>query len=141
MQRDTHHSSPGVLLERDFLKPLGLTQKQLADHMGCDVKVINRIVNGRCAVTADMAVRLGAALGTGAAFWLDAQNAIDIARAMANGVSLPLRIGIAPPQPPSIRAQVSDSARAAPVTSAASAPRAATPEAPTKPSEANWRFW
>ena len=36
----------------EFLLPLGVTQKQLADHLGCDVKVINRIVNGRTSVSA-----------------------------------------------------------------------------------------
>ena len=45
-----HH--PGEILREEFLVPLGLTQKELADHLGCDVKVINRIVNGRTSVTA-----------------------------------------------------------------------------------------
>src|SRR5438034_1262145 len=53
-------TSPGEILREEFLKPLGLTQKELADHLGCDVKVINRIVNDRSAVTAEMAVRLAA---------------------------------------------------------------------------------
>jgi addiction module HigA family antidote len=55
-----------------------MTQKQLADHLGCDVKVIHRIVNGRSAVTASMALRLGAALGTSPGFWLNAQKAVDL---------------------------------------------------------------
>jgi addiction module HigA family antidote len=38
-------TTPGEILKEEFLKPLGLTQKQLADHIGCDVKVVNRIVN------------------------------------------------------------------------------------------------
>ena len=33
---------PGEILDEEFLKPLNITQKQLADHLGCDVKVINR---------------------------------------------------------------------------------------------------
>jgi len=37
------------------LIPLGMTQRQLADHLACDVKVVNRIVNGRTSVTAEMA--------------------------------------------------------------------------------------
>jgi len=68
-------------LHEEFLKPLGLTQKQIADHLGCDVKVINRIVNGRTAVTAEMALKLGATFGTSAEFWLNAQKAVDIYRA------------------------------------------------------------
>jgi|GEM_PF-4960226 len=44
-----------------YLEPLGLTQKAIANHLGCDIKVINRIVNGR---TADMALKLAAASGS-----------------------------------------------------------------------------
>ena len=68
---------------------LGLTQKELGDHIGCDLKVINRIVNGRSAVTAEMAVRLGAALGTTAEFWLNAQQAVDLYQVSARVKSLP----------------------------------------------------
>ena len=35
-------TSPGEILNEEFLKPLDLTQKALADHISCDVKVINR---------------------------------------------------------------------------------------------------
>ncbi len=72
---------PGEILAEEFLKPLNLTQKQLADHLGCDVKVINRIVNNRTSITAEMAVKLGFALGTSPEFWLNAQQAVDIYRA------------------------------------------------------------
>ena len=71
-------TTPGEILNEEFLKPMGMTQKQLADHLSCDVKVINRIVNGRCSVTAEMAIRLSAAFGTTAEFWLNAQQAVDI---------------------------------------------------------------
>ena len=74
-------TSPGEILLEEFLKPLGLTQKELADHVGCDVKVVNRIVNGRSSVTAEMSVRLAAALDTTPEFWLTAQQAVDLYRA------------------------------------------------------------
>jgi addiction module HigA family antidote len=44
-------TTPGEILSEEFLKPLGMTQQGLADHIGCDVKVVNRIVNGRTSVT------------------------------------------------------------------------------------------
>jgi antitoxin HigA-1 len=69
---------PGEILREEFLLPLGLTQRALADHLDCDLKVINRIVNNRCAVSAEMALRLGAALGTSPQFWLNAQQAVDL---------------------------------------------------------------
>jgi addiction module HigA family antidote len=82
-------TSPGEILQEEFLDPLGLTQKQLADHLGCDVKVINRIVNGRSAVTAPMAWKLGAAFQTSPEFWLNAQRAVDLYRASQEVGHLP----------------------------------------------------
>jgi addiction module HigA family antidote len=72
---------PGEILREEFLVPLGLTQKELADHLGCDVKVVNRIVNGRTSVTAAMALKLGATFRTTPEFWLNAQKAVDLYRA------------------------------------------------------------
>ena len=74
-------TTPGEILNEEFLKPMKLTQKQLADHLGCDVKVINRIINGRTSVTAEMAIRMAAAFGTSVEFWLNAQQAVDIYKA------------------------------------------------------------
>ena len=82
-------TSPGEILREEFLKALGLTQKDLADHIGCDVKVINRLVNGRCSVTAEMAVRLAAALGTTPEFWLNAQQAVELYRVSGRLKALP----------------------------------------------------
>ena len=82
-------TSPGEILREEFLLPLGMTQKQLADHLGCDVKVVNRIVNGRTSVSAGMALKLGAAFRTAPKFWLNAQKAVDIYCASRAGVELP----------------------------------------------------
>jgi addiction module HigA family antidote len=71
-------TGPGEILHEEFLRPLGMTQAELAKHLGCDVKVVNRIVNGRSAVTAEMAIRLGAAFRMTPEFWLNAQQAVDI---------------------------------------------------------------
>lgn len=85
-------TSPGEILREEFLKPLGLTQKRLAEHVNCDVKVINRIVNGRSAVTAEMAVRLGAAFGISAEFWLNSQRAVDLYRVSKRLKVLPVNL-------------------------------------------------
>jgi addiction module HigA family antidote len=74
-------TTPGEILSEEFLKPLGMTQAALAEHLGCDVKVINRIVNGRTSVTAEMAIRLGSAFQMSPEFWLNAQQAVDIYQA------------------------------------------------------------
>jgi addiction module HigA family antidote len=82
-------TSPGEILRYEFLVPLGMTQKQLADHLGCDLKVINRVVNGRTAVTAEMAIKLGATFRTTPEFWLNAQKAVDLHRASNRLTRLP----------------------------------------------------
>ncbi|MCG6928813.1 MAG: HigA family addiction module antidote protein [Acidobacteria bacterium] len=87
--RGREPTTPGEILREEFLAPLGMTQRQLADHLGCDVKVVNRIVNGRAAVSTDMALKLGAAFRTTPDFWLNAQKAVDLYRASKEGLALP----------------------------------------------------
>jgi addiction module HigA family antidote len=78
MRRLRKPTSPGEILREEYLIPLGMTQKQLANHLGCDVKVVNRLVNGRTSVTAEMALKLGATFRTTPGFWLNAQKAVDL---------------------------------------------------------------
>ena len=82
-------TTPGEILHQEYLAPLGLTQRALADHIGCDIKVINRIVNGHTSVTASMALKLAASLGTTPEFWLNAQEAVDLWRAEESIGELP----------------------------------------------------
>ena len=82
-------TTPGEILRKEFLEPFAMTQQQLAEHLSCDVKVINRIVNGRSSLTAEMALKLGAAFRTTAEFWLNAQRAVDLHRAGTRLRSLP----------------------------------------------------
>lgn len=82
-------TGPGEILQEEFLAPLKMTQKQLADYIGCDVKVINRIVNERSAVTASIALKLAAAFNTSPDFWLNAQKAIDVYQASKEVKKLP----------------------------------------------------
>jgi len=89
MKRRREPTTPGEILRDEFLVPLGMTQKGLADHIGCDVKVINRIVNGRTSVSAEMALRLGATFRTSPEFWLNAQKAVDLFRAGNRVLNLP----------------------------------------------------
>jgi addiction module HigA family antidote len=71
-------TSPGEILREDFLVPMGLTQKQLAERIGCDRKVINRIVNGRMAIPVPIARKLATVFNTTPDFWINAQRAVDL---------------------------------------------------------------
>jgi addiction module HigA family antidote len=89
-------TSPGEILQEEFLVPLKMTQQQLANHIGCDVKVINRIVNGRSALTATMAIKLGAAFKTSPEFWLNSQKAVDLFVASKHLKKLPRPLNVGP---------------------------------------------
>ena len=71
-------TSPGEILKEEFLLPLGLTQKIVADHIEVDIKVINRLVNGKTTISPELALKLAAAFDTTPEFWLNAQLAVDL---------------------------------------------------------------
>jgi addiction module HigA family antidote len=81
------------MLLKEFLEPLGLTQKQFAGHLGWTYARLNEIVNGRRDVSADSALAFGEALGTGPEFWLNLQRDWDLWHAMRSHEQVPrLRI-------------------------------------------------
>lgn len=87
--RSRKPTSPGEILREEYLLPLGLAQRELADHIGCDIKVINRIVNEKAAVSVQVAMKLAAALKTTPEFWLNAQRAMDLFKAESEIGTLP----------------------------------------------------
>jgi len=70
---------PGEVLEEEFLKPLEFTHSQFAQHIGVATLVVNQIVRGQRAVTPELAWRFAQAFGTTPEFWMNLQNAHDLA--------------------------------------------------------------
>ena len=70
-----------MLLE-EFLKPLGISQVDLASRIRVSYPRINEIINGRRGVTPDTALRLAKLFGTTAEFWLNGQRNWDLWHAM-----------------------------------------------------------
>lgn len=68
-----------MLLE-EFLKPLSMTQAELAERIGVSYVRLNEIVNGRRGLSAVEGLRLAKALGTSPEFWLNGQLASDLYR-------------------------------------------------------------
>jgi len=66
-----------MLLE-EYLKPAGTSQTMLAEQMGVTVQTINAIINGRRAITAEMAIKLSKALNTAPQFWMNLQTNYDL---------------------------------------------------------------
>jgi len=71
--------SPGEMLEKEFLKPLGLSKYRLAKDIGVPAQRIGEIVAGRRAVTADTDLRLCRYFGLSDGWWLRGQVAYDTA--------------------------------------------------------------
>ena len=72
---------PGEVLAEE-LEARSMTQKQLADTMGRPLQVINGIIRGRKALTAETALGLEAALRIDAEVWMNLQKTyeLDLAR-------------------------------------------------------------
>ena len=71
---------PGEILLKEFLKPLGVSQKELAGHIRVPLQRVNEIVRGRRGVSSETAWLLAGALGTTAEFWMNLQAQHDLAR-------------------------------------------------------------
>jgi addiction module HigA family antidote len=71
-------SHPGVLLREVILPALHLNVKDAATHLGVSRQTLHSILAAKCAVTPEMAVRLGKLCGDGAGIWLRMQQAHDL---------------------------------------------------------------
>jgi addiction module HigA family antidote len=69
---------PGIILLKEFIEPLGLTQKALANHVGIPIQRVNEIVRGKRGVSPDTAWLLSEAFNTSAEFWLNLQATHDL---------------------------------------------------------------
>jgi len=69
---------PGIILLKEFLEPLGLSQKAIAVHVGIPVQRINQIVRGKRGISPDTAWLLSEAFNTSPEFWLNLQATYDL---------------------------------------------------------------
>ncbi len=69
---------PGKILLKEYLEPMGLTQKELADHLGIPIQRVNEIIRGKRGVSSDTAWLLSKALNTSPEFWLNLQSLHDL---------------------------------------------------------------
>ncbi len=69
---------PGEMLLEEFLKPMGLSQRELAEAIAVPYQRINEIVNGRRGITPSTALRLSQFFGTTSGFWINLQARWDL---------------------------------------------------------------
>jgi addiction module HigA family antidote len=69
---------PGEMLLEEFLTPMGISQKDLADSIEVPYQRINEIVNGRRGITPSTALRLAKFFDMSADFWMNLQLRWDL---------------------------------------------------------------
>lgn len=69
---------PGEILLEDFMKPMGISARQLAADIDVPPSRISEIVHGQRPVTVDTAVRLGLFFSMEARFWINLQTEYDL---------------------------------------------------------------
>ena len=74
---------PGEMLLEEFLIPMGITQRQLADAIHVPYQRINDLVNTRRGMTPSTALRLARFFGNSPDFWMNLQLRFDLYLAQA----------------------------------------------------------
>lgn len=71
---------PGEILLEEFLRPLGVSQYELAKTVGVSPRRINEIVHGKRSISPDTALRLSRAFDMSPTFWMNLQERFDLER-------------------------------------------------------------
>lgn len=71
-------TSPGEILQKEFLDPLKMTQTQLAAKMGVPLQRVNLLINERRAITPETAILLARCFDTTPHFWMNLQVNYDL---------------------------------------------------------------
>ena len=100
MNRMFNPPHPGLTLKNDVLPALGLSVTQAAQQLGVSRVELSRVLNGRAAISPEMALRieawLGVARGGEARLWLAEQSAYDVWQAAQKFKAAPMHVQLAP---------------------------------------------
>jgi len=75
---DRSPTHPGEMLREEFLNPMGITQRELADALHVPYQRVNEIVNGKRGITPSTALRLSKYFDNSAGFWMNLQLRYDL---------------------------------------------------------------
>jgi addiction module HigA family antidote len=76
--RDFPPIHPGEILAEEFLKPMNISQQQLASDLGLPKSQIDQVVRGERGIDADMALRLARYFGMSVEFWTGIQSHFEV---------------------------------------------------------------
>ena len=83
---------PGLSIRETCLEHLGLNVTEAARILGVARHTLSRVLNGRTAISPEMAIRLEKAGWSNAEFWLRRQTTYDLARARRHQDSINVRL-------------------------------------------------
>jgi addiction module HigA family antidote len=69
---------PGEMLLEEFLNPMSMTQRELAEGIRVPYQRVNEIVNGKRGITPSTALRLAKFFGNSEGFWMNLQLRWDL---------------------------------------------------------------
>ena len=72
---------PGEMLIEEFLIPMGITQRELANSIHVPYQRVNEIINKKRGITPSTALRLAKFLGMTEDFWMNIQLRWDLYKA------------------------------------------------------------
>ncbi|NTU53105.1 MAG: HigA family addiction module antidote protein [Chlorobiaceae bacterium] len=75
---DRPPTHPGEMLLEEFLNPMQITQRELAEAIHVPYQRINEIINGKRGVTPSTALRLARYFNTSADFWMNLQQRCEL---------------------------------------------------------------
>ncbi len=78
LPRNRRPTPPGEILRYEFLEPLGLSQRELAEALGITRVRLSEIIRGRRAISPDTAFRLARFFDTTPEFWLGLQTDMSL---------------------------------------------------------------
>ena len=99
LPRNRTATHPGEMLLEEFLKPMGLTQKELAGAIHVPFQRINELVSGKRGLTPSTALRLAKYFGMSPGFWLNLQMKCDLQAAQKREASILKLIKTKPSMP------------------------------------------
>lgn len=71
-------SHPGEILLELFLKPMGMSQLELARRMGVPIQRVNTLINGKRNMSPETAILLSKVLKTTSQYWMNLQMNCDL---------------------------------------------------------------
>jgi len=79
---------PGLVVLQECIEPLGLTITAAAEALGVTRKTLSELVNEKCGISPEMAVRISKAFGGTAEGWLVQQAQYDLAQVQRDRIKI-----------------------------------------------------